>query len=79
MNAYFQLRVVKESMHLLVLICPFGKFSILMVPMVWTSLGDFLNIETRCLLSGFDMSIETFDDVLLQQRSGSQANLALLS
>ena len=50
-QAYFQLRVAEESVHLLVFICPYSKYAMLCVPMGWTSSSDYLNIETRCLLS----------------------------
>ena len=43
------------------------------VPLGWTSSGDYLNIETRCLLSGLDRSIKIFDDLLLQPQKNSEA------
>ena len=45
----------------------------LCVPMGWTSSGDYLHIETRCLLSGMDRGIKIFNDLLLQPQSGSKA------
>ena len=72
-QAYFQLRVAEESVHLLVFIYPWGKYAMLRMPMGWTSSGDYLNIETRCLLSGLDRSIKIFDDLLLQPQSRSKA------
>ena len=74
MNAHFQLRVASKSVHLLVLICLFGKFAMLRVPMGWTSSGDYLNIKNNCLLAGLDRSIKIFDNVLLQPKSRSEAH-----
>ena len=36
-NAYFQLHVAKESIHMLVFMCPWGKFAMLGLPMGCTS------------------------------------------
>merc|ERR1711954_246071 len=71
-QANFQLRVAEESVHLLVFICPYGKYAMLRVLMGWTSSGDYLNIETRCLLSRLDRSIKIFDDIFLQPQSESK-------
>ena len=72
-QAYFQLMVAEESVHLLVFLCQWGKMVIARVPMGWTSSGDYLHIETRCLLSGMDRSIKIFNNLLLQPQSGSEA------
>ena len=65
-NAYFQLRISQESVHLLTFICPIGKFAMLRIPQGWHESGDLLNIETRCLLSSLSHSLQIFDDLLLQ-------------
>ena len=72
-QAYFQLKVAEESVHLLVFLCPWGKMAMNRLPMGWTGSGDYLHITTRCLLAGLDRSINIFDDLLLQPESGSEA------
>ena len=72
-QAYYQLRVAEESIHLLVFLCPWGKFCMARLPMGWTGSGDYLHITTRALLSGMDRAINIFDDLPLQPHSGTEA------
>ena len=72
-QAYFQLRVAKESISLLVFLYPWGKMALSRLPMGWTGSGDYLYITTRAFLSGMDRAINIFDDLLLQPHSGSEA------
>ena len=72
-QAYYQLRVAEESIHLMVFLCPWGKFCMACLPMGWTGSGDYLHITTRALLSGMDRAINIFGDLLLQPHSGTEA------
>ena len=72
-QAYYQLRVAEESIHLLVFLCPWGKMCMARLPMGWTGSGDYLHITTRALLTGMDRAINIFDDLLLQPHSGTEA------
>ena len=72
-QAYYQLRVAEESIHLLVFLCPWGKMCMARLPMGWTGSGDYLHITTWALLTGMDRAIDIFDDLLMQPHSGTEA------
>ena len=72
-QAYYQLRVAEESIHLLVFLCPWDKMCMARLLMGWTGSGDYLHITTWALLTGMDRAIDIFDDLLMQPHSGTEA------
>ena len=74
-NSYFQLRIAKESQHLLSFVCPFGKFVMCCVPQGWVCAGNHLNIETCVILHGIDRAAKIIDDTLLMPRTANEAYL----